>query len=99
MAKKDETTMTMSVNGGPRSAPFTGKDLDRVGRKLAVDLDQHDRLKREDEAVGEYLRLDAEKTASMAAYNERLKALWEEIQACYHDVHDPQRGLPLEPGQ
>jgi hypothetical protein len=96
MAKKDETTMTMSVNGGPESAPFTGKDMDRLGRKLGVDLDQHDRLLREDETLGAYIRLEAEKAATMADYNERLKALWEEVQACYREVHDPQRGLPLE---
>lgn len=59
-------------------------------------MDQHDRLTREDEALDAYLRLDAEKTAVMSDYNERLKALWIEIELCHNEVRDPQRKLPLK---
>jgi len=95
MDKKDETTMTMSVNGGPESAPFTADTMKKVSKRLAVDLDQHDRLKLEDEVVGAYLKLEAEKALATASYNERLRALGEEVQAGHSEVHDPRGGLPL----
>ncbi len=98
MSRKEENArnMTVSVNGGPESAPFSLNDMKKVSNKLAVDLDQHDRLTREDDALDAYIRLEAEKAAAVADFNERLKNLWTEVELCHKEVRDPQRTLPLK---
>ena len=48
-----------------------------------------------DRLVGQYLRLDAKKSATVAAYNEALKDLWGKIEAAHEAAHAAQEPLPF----
>ena len=103
MSKKDETTMTMSVNGGPESAPFTGKDLDRAARKLKVDLDQVDHLKLLESLNRQWFGVMANKASAVAAFNKELKGIEGDINALLGELADDrdrlQPRLPMESGE
>lgn len=99
MSRTDDTTVEMTV-GDVTTGKIPIRKFNRGMKKLAVDLDEVDRLKHLEELNRSWFSVQGEKAAAAKAFNEQLKDIEQDIESLLGELSDAkarrQPKLPME---
>lgn len=99
MTRHDDTTVEVTA-GDVKTGKIPIREFNRGMKKLAVDLDEVDRLKHLEELNRSWFSVQEDKAAAAKAFNEQLKGIEADIECLLGELSDAkqrrQPKLPME---